>query len=221
MLGQRHRQCPNIQPALVQRLVLAGSCVWLIPPPPPPSLSVWRNEWMNEWVGFCAQRLIRPYRLNWARRTSWGWWDEWHDAALQTQDSKFEPWWSEAEHASLPLRDGGSQQYWIHTSERRRNNFHFVSFTFEIWRSKWGSNPRSFYFSSRQLLTLHHCQVPRLYPVTGLECVGQKQSNLEMFTRCRINVVPASQTVAQHWYDIAWTSRVEVTSCIHRTHLSV
>ena len=36
-------------------------------------------------------------RLNWARRTSWGWWD---DPVLQTQDSKFEPWRSEAEHAT-------------------------------------------------------------------------------------------------------------------------
>ena len=32
--------------------------------------------------------------INWARRTSWGWWDEWDDTALLTQDSKFEPWWS-------------------------------------------------------------------------------------------------------------------------------
>ena len=28
-------------------------------------------------------------RLNWARRTSWGWWDDWDDTVLQTQDSKF------------------------------------------------------------------------------------------------------------------------------------
>ena len=38
---------------------------------------------------------IRPplctYRLNCARRTSWGWWDDWDDTVLQTQDSKFEP----------------------------------------------------------------------------------------------------------------------------------
>ena len=40
------------------------------------------------------------YRLNWARRTSWGWWD---DTVLQTQDSKFEPWRSEAEHATSRL----------------------------------------------------------------------------------------------------------------------
>ena len=31
------------------------------------------------------------YRLNWARRTSWGWWNDWDDTVLQTQDSKFEP----------------------------------------------------------------------------------------------------------------------------------
>ena len=40
------------------------------------------------------------YRLNWARRTYWGWWDEWDDTVYQTQDSKFEPWRSEAEHAT-------------------------------------------------------------------------------------------------------------------------
>ena len=44
------------------------------------------------------------YRLNWARRTSWGWWDDWDDSVLQTQDSKFEPWRSEAEHATSRSR---------------------------------------------------------------------------------------------------------------------
>ena len=44
--------------------------------------------------------LLCKYRLNWARRTTWGWWDEWDDTVLQTQDSKFEPWRSEAEHAT-------------------------------------------------------------------------------------------------------------------------
>ena len=51
---------------------------------------------------------VRPplctYRLNWARRTSWGWWDEWYDTVLQTQDSKFELWRSEAEHATSRSR---------------------------------------------------------------------------------------------------------------------
>ena len=44
------------------------------------------------------------YRLNWARRTSWGWWDYWDNTVLQTQDSKFEPWRSEAEHATSRSR---------------------------------------------------------------------------------------------------------------------
>ena len=34
--------------------------------------------------------------------TSWGWWDEWNDTALQ--DSKFESWRSEAEHATSRSR---------------------------------------------------------------------------------------------------------------------
>ena len=42
------------------------------------------------------------YRLNW--RTYWGWWDDWDDTVLQTQDSKFEPWRSEAEHATSRSR---------------------------------------------------------------------------------------------------------------------
>ena len=44
------------------------------------------------------------YRLNWARRTSWGWWDDWNVTVLQTQDSKFEPWRSEAENATYRSR---------------------------------------------------------------------------------------------------------------------
>ena len=44
------------------------------------------------------------YKLNWARRTSLGWWDDWDDTVLQTQDTKFEPWRSEAEHATSRSR---------------------------------------------------------------------------------------------------------------------
>ena len=44
------------------------------------------------------------YRLNWARRTSWGWRDDWDDTVLQTQDSKFGPWRSEAEYATSRSR---------------------------------------------------------------------------------------------------------------------
>ena len=60
-------------------------------------------------IGAKMKRMgFRPplctYTLNWARRTSWRWWDEWNDTALQTQDSKFEPWRSEAEHATSRSR---------------------------------------------------------------------------------------------------------------------
>ena len=48
--------------------------------------------------------LLCTYRLNCIRRTSWGWWDEWDDTALQTQDSKFKPWKSDTEHATSPSR---------------------------------------------------------------------------------------------------------------------
>ena len=44
------------------------------------------------------------YRLNWAKRTSWGCWDDWDDTVLQTQNSKFKPWRCEAEHATSRSR---------------------------------------------------------------------------------------------------------------------
>ena len=71
---------------------------------------------MYIWQMFCTMQNemkwnesgFRPplctYRLNWARRTSWGWWDDWDDTVLQTQDLKFEPWRSEAEHATSRSR---------------------------------------------------------------------------------------------------------------------
>ena len=64
------------------------------------TLNLWKWKW-NE-SGF--RPPLCTYRLNWARRTSWGWWDDWDDTVLQTQDSKFEPWRSEAEHATSRSR---------------------------------------------------------------------------------------------------------------------
>ena len=70
-----------------------------------------KPKWLEQWC--CEYRKwnesgFRPplctYRLNWARRTSWGWWDDWDDTVLQTHDSKFEPWRSEAEHATSRSR---------------------------------------------------------------------------------------------------------------------
>ena len=61
---------------------------------------IYQQKW-NE-SGF--RPPLCTYRLNWARRTPWGWWDDWDDTILQTQDSKFEPWRSEAEHATSRSR---------------------------------------------------------------------------------------------------------------------
>ena len=58
----------------------------------------------KKWNESDFRQPLCTYRLNWARRTSWGWWDDWDDTVLQTQDSKFEPWRSEAEHATSRSR---------------------------------------------------------------------------------------------------------------------
>ena len=73
---------------------------------------------MGVWPPLCT------YRLNWVRRTSWGWRD---DTALHTQDSKFEPWRSEVELVTYIiefLRVSGEE-------------------TFFSFKLEWDSNPRS------------------------------------------------------------------------------
>ena len=66
---------------------------------------IWRSAtWEMKWNESGFRPPLCTYRLNWARRTSWGWWDDWDDTVLQTQDSKFEPWRSEAEHATSRSR---------------------------------------------------------------------------------------------------------------------
>ena len=122
MLAQRRRRWTNITPASGQRLMFAG-CDW------PSWISLFRDEipsrvlrlsvltlgndintaiyWYfgtNKWNESGFRPPLCTYRLNWARRTSWGWWDDWDDTVLQTQDSKFEPWRSEAEHATSRSR---------------------------------------------------------------------------------------------------------------------
>ena len=83
-----------------------------------PSYIDWAGEWLitilreitwlfsvcHKWNESGFRPPLCTYRLNWARRTSWGWWDDWDDTVLQTQDSKFEPWRSEAEHATTRSR---------------------------------------------------------------------------------------------------------------------
>ena len=59
--------------------------------------------------------------------TSWGWWDEWDDTALQKQDLKFEPLRSEGEHAT-------SRSRWLSTTlnfYEWAGKKHFVPWIFE------------------------------------------------------------------------------------------
>ena len=58
---------------------------------------MFRKKW-NEW-GFMPP--LCTYRLNWARRASWGWWD---NTAHQTHNFKFGPWRPEADHATSRSR---------------------------------------------------------------------------------------------------------------------
>ena len=85
------------------------------------------------------------YRLNWARRTSWGWWDDWDDTVLQTQDSKFEPWRSEAEHATSRSRRLPT----ILTFTRGWGRNNFVSFN----PPRPGTEPRTLAWKAAVLTT--------------------------------------------------------------------
>ena len=75
----------------------------------------WGNEIKWNESGF--RPLLCTFRLNWARRTSWGWWDEWDDTARQTHDSKFVHWRSDAEHATSRSRRLPTIGQLIFTSE--------------------------------------------------------------------------------------------------------
>ena len=85
------------------------------------------------------------YRLNWARRTSWGWWDDWDDTVLQTQDSKFERWRSEAEHTTSRSRRLPT----ILTFTRGWGRNNFVSFK----PPRPGTEPRTLVWKAAVLTT--------------------------------------------------------------------
>ena len=100
-----------------------------------PDKLIWREQdIVNEmkWNESGFRPPLCTYRLNWARRTSWGWWDDWDDTVLQTQDSKFEPWRSEAEHATSRSRSLPT----ILTFTRGWGRNIFVSFKQDIVRTR-------------------------------------------------------------------------------------
>ena len=65
--------------------------------------TIWCNSADEKWNESGFMPLLCTYRLNWARRTSWGWWDEPDDTALQTQDIEIRTMevWGRARHLSV------------------------------------------------------------------------------------------------------------------------
>ena len=106
--------------------------------------------WVNEmkWHEWGLRPHLCTYRLNWARRTSWGCWDEWNDTALQTQDSIFEHWRSEAERAT-----SRSRRFPTILNVYEGAGIKTFCF-FDTLRPEWGSKPRSATF---QTDSFNHC----------------------------------------------------------------
>ena len=114
------------------------------------------------------------YWLNWARRTSWGWWDDWDDTVLQTQDSKFEPWRSEAEHATSRSRRLPA----ILTFTRGWGRNIFVSFK----PPSPGTEPRTLAWKAAVLTTTLGPPPEYMWHVTQKEQWGQ-MVKIEFFSR--------------------------------------
>ena len=136
----------------------------------------------TKWNESGFKPLLCTYRLNWARRTSWGWWDEWDDTALQTHDSKFEPWRSEAEHATSRSRK--LPTILSFTSGWGRN----ILVSFKPPRP--GNEPRALAWKAAVLTTT--LGPPPVATTNSLRNVLRWQTSV-------------SQTVAQHWNDFGWT----------------
>ena len=134
------------------------------------------------------------YRLNWARRTSWGWWDDWDDTVLQTQDSKFEPWRSEAEHATSRSRRLPT----ILTFTRGWGRNNFVSFK----PPRPGTEPRTLAWKAAVLTTT--LGPPPLIRNKHIQCVTSPVfSSLrdEVYPVCSGSLVPN------------WAQKMRFTQC--------
>ena len=133
------------------------------------------------------------YRLNWARRTSWGWWDDWDDTVLQTQDAKFEPWRSEAEHATSRSRRLPT----ILTSTRGWGRNIFVSFK----PPRPGTEPRTLAWKAA-VLTTTLGPPPSMQVIQFPTNTGHSHNAVSMLASC---LRPCH---IKHWHAIVWMPRV-------------
>ena len=147
---------------------------------------------VRQWNESGFRPPLCTYRLNWARRTSWGWWDDWDDTVLQTQDSKFEPWRSEAEHATSRSRRLPT----ILTFTRGWGRNIFVSFK----PPRTGTEPRTLAWKAAVLTTtlgpppvssgmcrLNQGNVIPLYLKSNMRCRYSKCISIEMVQSSTIN----------------------------------
>ena len=198
MLHFTAQQTQDIEP--IFRRCWLGCCVWETV-----DISVHQSLW-NE-SGF--RPPLCTYRLNWARRTSWGWWDDSDDTVLQTQESKFEPWRSEAEHA---------------TSRSRREETFFVSFK----PPRPGTEPRTLAWKAAVLTTT--LGPPPTSPYEHVHKASpvwqQTGDNNPILFQCWASVEydwPAlnqqwAATLAQHWTG-TWGGGVRIgLHCVYQVH---
>ena len=134
---------------------------------------------LTKWNESGFRPPLCTYRLNWARRTSWGWWDDWDDTVLQTQDSKFEPWRSEAEHATSRSRRFPT----ILTFTRGWGRNNFVSFK----PPRPGTEPRTLAWKAAVLTTTLGPPPSNPYETAGLMCTWWHSDPM-----CWFNVVQVS-----------------------------
>ena len=135
------------------------------------------------------------YRQNWARRTSWGWWDDWDDTILQTQDSKFDPWRSEAEHATSRSRRLPT----ILTFTRGRGRNMFVSFK----PPRLGTEPRTLTWKAAVLTTTLGPPPPWTYNIS-IQIKGKKLTKIYVW-RFQIE-----KTLWSSWFIQKYSSALKV-----------
>ena len=98
------------------------------------------SEKVNKMNGVLGH--LCAHRINYVRRTSWGWWDEWGNTALQIEYLKFEPWRSEAEHTTSRSR---MLPTILHVHERAGKKIFFLNLNARV-----GFEPAIFDFLNRQ-----------------------------------------------------------------------
>ena len=178
-------------PALYQHLVNV-SCLLVVKSSGAILRKMAGNKKWNE-SGF--RPPLCTYRLNWARRTSWGWWDDCDDTVLQTQDSKFEPWRSEAEHATSRSRRLPT----ILTFTRGWGRNIFVSFK----PPRPGTEPRTLAWKAA-VLTTTLGPPPRNEIIMNNRIITLQTRDVDpILVYCWPNVYDAVPTLNQHWVSVS------------------